>query len=126
MLGVIRSLAYRLRTRPRLGRWALAMVPDWPWTVQIAGIGPLRIHLRRNRSFWLRDPLESESFPFAMLRGLVHPGDVVYDAGANLGLYCRYLVSALGAGRVVAFEPVAANREVLAQNLALGGIADRV
>src|SRR5947209_5185180 len=126
MLGVIRSLAYRLRTRPRLGRWALAMVPDWPWTVQIAGIGPLRIHLRRNRSFWLRNPLESESFPFSMLRQLVRAGDLVYDAGANLGLYSRFLITCLGVERVVAFEPVAENRALLACNLALGDVAARV
>jgi FkbM family methyltransferase len=102
------------------------MVPDLPWIVHIEGIGDLRVRLRRNRSFWLRDPLESERFPFAMLRRFVRPGDVVYDCGANLGLYDRFLVSALGAGRVVAFEPSAENRRFLAINLAMGGISDRV
>jgi FkbM family methyltransferase len=126
MLDAIRFFAYRLRTRPRLGRWALRLVPDLPWTVRIAGIGPFRIRLRRNRSYWLRDPLESESFPFSMLRQLVRSGDVVYDAGANLGLYSRYLVSALGARRVIAFEPVAENRDLLARNLALGGVTSQV
>ncbi|HEY2739640.1 MAG TPA: FkbM family methyltransferase, partial [Thermoanaerobaculia bacterium] len=48
------------------------------------------------------------------------------DIGANLGLYARHLVSTLKAGRVVSFEPVAENRELLTANLALGGIADRV
>ena len=126
MLRLLRFLAYRLRTHARLGRWALRLIPDWPWTVRIAGVGALRIRLRRNRSFWLRDPLESESFPFAMLRHLVRPGDVVYDVGANLGLYARYLVTVLDAGRVVAFEPVAENRLLLARNLDLAGIAGRV
>jgi FkbM family methyltransferase len=126
MLSLIRSLSYRLRTRPLLGRWALRMIPDIPWTFQIAGIGPLRLRLRRNRSLWLREALESEAFPFAVLRHFVHPGDVVYDIGANLGLYARHLVSTLHAGRVVSFEPVAENRELLTANLALGGIADRV
>lgn len=126
MIGLVRSLAYRLRTRPRLGRWALRLVPDLPWTVSVAGLGPVRIRLRTNRSYWLREPLESEKVPFALLRHLVRPGDVVYDCGANLGLYARYLAGSLGAGRVVAFEPVADNRAVLARNLALGGIAHRV
>jgi FkbM family methyltransferase len=126
MIPVVRSIANSLRTRPLLGRWALRMIPDVPWTVQVEGIGPFRIRLRRNRSWWLRKPLESESFPFAMLRRWVRPGDVVYDCGANLGLYDRFLVSNLGAGRVVAFEPSPENRRFLAANLALGGIADRV
>jgi FkbM family methyltransferase len=126
MIPIVRSLANSLRTRPLLSRWALRMIPDVPWTVQVEGIGPFRIRLRRNRSWWLRKPLESESFPFAMLRHWVRPGDVVYDCGANLGLYDRFLVSNLGAGRVVAFEPSPENRRFLAANLALGGIADRV
>ena len=125
-MPLVRSLANSLRTRPLLGRWALRLIPDVPWTVRVEGIGPFRIRLRRNRSWWLRKPLESESFPFAMLRHFVRPGDVVYDCGANLGLYDRFLVANLGAGRVVAFEPSAENRRFLAANLALGGIADRV
>ncbi len=126
MIAAVRSIALFLRTRPLLGRWALRMIPDVPWTLQVEGIGPFRVRLRRNRSWWLRKPLESESFPFAMLRHLVRPGDVVYDCGANLGLYARFLVSTLDAGRVVAFEPAPDNRHFLAANLALGGIADKV
>jgi FkbM family methyltransferase len=125
-MSILRSIAYSLRTRPLLGRWALRMIPDIPWVLRVEGIGDFRVRLRRNRSLWLRKPLESESFPFAMLRRFVRPGDVVYDCGANLGLYDRFLVSTLKAGRVVAFEPSAENRRFLAANLALGGIADKV
>jgi FkbM family methyltransferase len=126
LIPIARSIAYSLRTRPLLGRWALRMIPDVPWTLHVEGIGPFRVRLRRNRSLWLRKPLESESFPFAMLRCLVRPGDVVYDCGANLGLYDRFITATLGAGRVAAFEPSPENRRFLAANLALGGIADRV
>jgi FkbM family methyltransferase len=126
LIPIVRSIALALRTRPLLGRWALRMIPDLPWTLDVEGIGPFRVRLRRNRSFWLRKPLESESFPFAMLRHFVRPGDVVYDCGANLGLYDRFLTATLGASRVVAFEPSPENRHFLAANLALGGIADRV
>jgi FkbM family methyltransferase len=125
LIPLIRYMAYALRTRPALGRWALRMIPDVPWTLNLDGIGPFRVRLRRNRSLWLRNPQESESFPFAMLRHFVRPGEVVYDCGANLGLYDRFLVSNLGAGRVVAFEPSEENRRFLAANLALGKIGDR-
>jgi FkbM family methyltransferase len=126
LIAAVRTVANSLRTRPALGRWALRLIPDLPWTARLEGIGPFRFRLRRNRSLWLRAPLESEDFPFAMLKHLVRPGDVVYDCGANLGLYCRYLAGALGAGRVVAFEPSADNRRLLVRNLALGSLADRV
>lgn len=126
MISAVRAVANSLRTRPTLGRWALRLIPDVPWTSRLDGIGPFRLRLRRNRSLWLRVPMESEVFPFAMLRRMVRPGDVVYDCGANLGLYCRYLIGTLGAGRVIAFEPSPDNRALLAQNLVLGGIADRV
>jgi FkbM family methyltransferase len=126
LIATVRSVASSLRTHPLLGRWALRMIPDVPWTARIDGIGSFRLRLRRNRSLWLRTPAESEDFPFAMLRHLVYPGDMVYDCGANLGLYCRYLIGVLGAGRVIAFEPSPDNRALLAENLALGNIADRV
>jgi FkbM family methyltransferase len=126
MIGLIRHASLRLRKHPTLGRYALRAVPDIKWTVDIGGLGAFKIRLRRNRSFWLREPLESERFPFAMLRQMVKPGDVVYDAGANLGLYARYLIQGLHAGHVVAFEPMPDNRSLLTENVALAGIDRQV
>jgi FkbM family methyltransferase len=121
----LRPLAYRLRTRPRLGRLALRLVPNAVVRVRIEGIGPFLNRLRQHRSFWLRDPMVTERVPFALLRALARPGDVVYDVGANIGLYTR-LLSTLGVGEVVAFEPVAANRALYRRNVALGRIAESV
>ncbi len=59
--------------------------------------------------------------PFSMLRALVRPGDVVLDVGANIGLYTRFLAT-LGAGEIVAFEPVESNRRLFLRNMALGGV----
>jgi FkbM family methyltransferase len=96
-----------------------------PMTVTIPPIGRFRIRTRRNRSFWLRDPLTHEKFPLAALRAVIRPGDVVYDVGANIGLYTRFC-AAFGAGRVVAFEPMKDNLTQLERNIDLGGIRDRV
>ncbi|HEV7670181.1 MAG TPA: FkbM family methyltransferase [Thermoanaerobaculia bacterium] len=126
MISILRRLAYWVRTRPVLSRLALRAIPDLQFTRNIPGIGPFRLRLQRNRALWLREALEFEAFPFAMLRQLVRPGDVVYDCGANLGLYARYLMQTLGAGRVIAFEPDEDNLRLLGQNLALGAITGPV
>jgi FkbM family methyltransferase len=85
----------------------------------------MRIRLRRNRSYWLRDPLTHERFPLSALRSFIQPGTVVYDVGANLGLYTRFCCF-FGAAHVVAFEPMTDNRKALVHNLTLGGIQQRV
>lgn len=126
MISTLRHLAYNIRTRPALARLALAVIPDLAITRDIPGLGPLRLRLRTNRAHWLREPMEFEIVPFTLLASLVRRGDVVYDCGANLGLYARHLIQNLGAGRVVAFEPDEDNLLLLAANLKLGGISDRV
>ena len=60
------------------------------------------------------------------LRRLVHPGDVVYDIGANIGLYSRFMVQKFRASRVYAFEPMSQNRPLLTRNLEIGGCASQV
>ena len=54
------------------------------------------------------------------------PDDVVWDVGANIGLYSRWLISQLNARRVIAFEPMSQNVPELEHNLKLGGVEDRV
>ncbi len=120
------SLALWLRRKPRLGRWALRMLPDFPLNIQIPPIGSFRIRVRQNRSFWLRDPLILEQFPLGALAALIHGGETVYDVGANIGLYTRLLLNFFHAKHVVAFEPMTQTRSLLIQNVALGNIADKV
>lgn len=122
---VLRPLAARLRVHPRLGRLALALIPNVTLKIDLPDIGPFSIRMRQHRSYWLRGPQGTERVPFAMLRAMVRPGDLVYDVGANIGLYTR-MCAALGAGEVIAFEPVAANRELHGRNAALGGLRQRV
>jgi FkbM family methyltransferase len=116
---IIGETASWLRGRPALGRVALQCVPDICTRINVETIGPFYIRLRRNRSFWLRDPLTHERIVFGGLKRLVRPGDVVYDVGANVGLYTRFLVAAFGASRVLAFEPMRSNIELLRKNIAV-------
>lgn len=119
---MIRRIAGLVRTNPAVGRAALALLPNMPVTIRIEGIGPFSIRLRRDRRFWVRHPLEHERFFLGAMARLVRPGDVVYDIGANLGMYTRFFVQVFGASRVVAFEPMSANRRDLMRNLALGNV----
>lgn len=57
------------------------------------------------------------------LVSMLKPGDVVYDIGANLGLYAVFLGHAVGPqGRVIAFEPEPHYCERLRGNAALNGL----
>jgi FkbM family methyltransferase len=57
------------------------------------------------------------------LASMLKPGDVVYDIGANMGLYAVFLAQAVGAqGQVIAFEPEPHYCERLRGNAALNGL----
>lgn len=59
-----------------------------------------------------------------LFRGLVRPGMVVLDVGANLGLYTVVAARLAGpAGRVIAFEPDAENVALLRRNVEANGLA---
>jgi FkbM family methyltransferase len=114
------KLQHAVRTRPALTRMALRAIPDINWNIKVRDIGPMNISIRKNRSYWLRDPVESEYFVLGSLQRLVRPGDTVFDAGANIGLHVRFLVQIFGANKVVAFEPMSQNLAVLRKNIRLG------
>lgn len=124
--SVARDTGQWVRKRPALSRWLLRCLPDCHVQVTVPTVGLMRVRLRRNRSYWLRAPLELERYPMALLRAMVKPEHTVWDVGANLGLYARWLVAVPGARRVVSFEPMSANLPDLRYNLALGGVTDRV
>lgn len=114
-----------VRTTPWLGRWALRALPDVRWKIRVHPIGRLEIRLRRDRNSWLRSPILSDGFMLGALQRLIRRGDVVYDIGANIGIYSRFMVQEFGAGRVYAFEPVAGNYPRLVRNLEIGGCGNR-
>jgi FkbM family methyltransferase len=53
------------------------------------------------------------------------PGAVMWDVGANIGLYSLYAARARGC-RVMAFEPVPANFALLAKNVEINGLEETV
>lgn len=66
-----------------------------------------------------------EPFETAALLSFLHPGDVMVDAGANIGAYTLPASRAVGpAGKVYAFEPEPANRQLLEGNLTENGISN--
>src|SRR5262245_10603555 len=109
-MTVLDRIGAIVRTRPSLGRALIGSIPSVAWKIDVPGIGPLAINLRRNRSFWLRDPLTHEAFMLCALRRLISPGDIVFDAGANIGMYARFMIQQFGAAKVFAFEPMNQNQ----------------
>ncbi len=55
----------------------------------------------------------------------VAPGDHLWDVGANVGIYALYAALRPGV-TVTAFEPVAGTFHILAKNIAINGLAERV
>lgn len=66
---------------------------------------------------WLRDVYRLERLP--------RPIGTVVDLGGNVGLFTTR-AARLGAERVIAVEPVGANRRLLERNVAACGVAERV
>jgi len=61
------------------------------------------------------------------LQHRVRPGDVIFDVGANVGVYVLQLARwTSGDCRIVAFEPNPAARVVLERHLAMNALSDRV
>lgn len=59
------------------------------------------------------------------LRHLDWRGKVIYDVGANVGVFSLFFARESGEkGQVIAFEPVVSNYRVLRENLRLNGIAN--
>jgi FkbM family methyltransferase len=123
MLAKLHTL---IRHTPWLGRLAIRAIPDLRWQISVAPIGQFEINLRRNRGFWLRPSLQDERFMLGALQRLIHPGDVVYDLGANIGLYSRCMVQRFQASKVYAFEPMSQNLPLLQRNLEIGGCTGSV
>ncbi len=86
----------------------------------------MRFRLRQQRWYLWEPFAKSDRFMLGVFTRIVRPGDVVYDVGANIGIYVRILSQWFGASRVLAFEPMTRNIELLRQNVELGNLGERV
>ncbi|MCA9285149.1 MAG: FkbM family methyltransferase [Phycisphaerales bacterium] len=126
-MPALNALVRRLRSSPTLRRSAHAMVrlvPDIRVTVNKRAFGPLRFRLRRNRWFLWEEIGDTDAHTIGTFDRLIRDGDVVYDIGANIGLYTRVMRQWCHAGPIVAIEPMGENFELLEENLRLGGMTD--
>jgi FkbM family methyltransferase len=121
----------RLGRHPALRR-AVRQVFRWVWRhgrVYRIASGPLRgrrWYHHRDHPFWM--PLgQYERETAEWLSSVLRPGATFFDVGAHAGYFTLLGALRVGeAGRVVAFEPVAQNRDVIARQLALNGLANGV
>ena len=58
--------------------------------------------------------------------GIVGPGSIVCDIGANIGNHTAYFTRVMGAAKVLAFEPMEHAYDTLCNTIILNQIADRV
>ncbi len=73
------------------------------------------------------ESVAKEPWTVAWLEGAVRPGDIVWDVGANVGVYTLLAARLLGdEGTVVAVEPGYANFAALCDNVVLNGLGERV
>ena len=127
MKEAIRHISNLIRRYPKLGYVCLCLIPNTRFTINIGEVGPFQIRLRQDRAFWLRHPLSHDRYPMGALELFLREGgEVVYDIGANIGLYTRFAIDKFGASKVVAFEPMSSNRNQLLKNVGLSDFEDRV
>jgi FkbM family methyltransferase len=125
----VKRALYRLTPLARLIRAGLNLAaPQGLTTVEVAGglLAGMRIsvNLQEEKDYWLGtyEPDLQQA-----IAGLVKPGMVAYDVGANIGYITLMLAQAVGAsGKVFSFEALPANVSRLMANLALNELDGRV
>ena len=91
--------------------------------LEVGGISG-RFYVRSYRELRTLDAVElGERALVELLINFLKPGDVVYDIGANIGLYTVLLARVVGdQGKMVAFEPEEQSYSHLLDNLSLNGL----
>jgi FkbM family methyltransferase len=114
------SRAYWGLHRRRIMRRGVADL-DYPRARIRIGVGTDAVARKR------LSPYEKEPWTVEWLERNVREGDVLYDVGANVGVYSLIAARLAGGGaRAVAFEPAYANYDALCENLLLNGADEQV
>jgi FkbM family methyltransferase len=110
-----KKILYGRRGEPiTLGNHTLRYVP---------GTRPVRLRHANSPDETVRNDVRQIQYYLANVK----PGEFLVDVGSNAGQYTVLFASLCGeGGRVIAFEPGAAARELLKENLALNGFENRV
>jgi FkbM family methyltransferase len=116
VLGLIAAVrALRARHRPAVAAGERATVHIGPWSAAF--------HISSPDESARVESLNGERRFLGRFLQEVRPGDVVYDVGANIGIYTAFLARAVGkAGVVVAFEPEGRCFARCLENLALNSL----
>jgi FkbM family methyltransferase len=124
-----RQALYRVRPLANLIRRSLNRVAPGGWTEVEVAAGPLvgyrlLLDLQSEKDYWLGT---YETDLQAAVTGLVKPGMLAYDVGANIGYVSLMLARAVEpGGGVFAFEALPANLARLARNVSLNGLETTV
>lgn len=112
----------RRKSRAFLTRIRGRMASTLNVTVRVDGLPPFRFATHAVRDSYISTTIRGgglwEPNETHVLRRMLRPGDFVIDIGANIGWHTVIAALAVGpSGRVIAFEPGAANASVLRKNV---------
>ena len=120
-----------IKAVPGLGALASRMqflLPDRVVVRDVDRLGTFAFRLRRHR--WLLGaPLFASGHHAETLltfREMIRPGDVVYDIGANIGYYARLMAKEMSPAKVICFEPMRENAELLEMNVRLAKLENTI
>ena len=116
----LRQLAADARFRLSGAALITAEVPDRDHTLRF--VCRTRRELLRAATLYTKEPET-----VALMRDEIRAGDVVWDVGANIGLYSLIAATRVGdAGAVYAFEPMAENFARLIENILVNKFESRI
>ena len=118
----------RLTRRTAVGEYFHDQVVDYAVgrTAKIRhGAQELTFAIPNRQCRWRAETFSSKEPETLQWFDAIPRGSVVWDIGANVGLYTCYAAKARDC-RVFAFEPSVFNLELLARNIYLNGVTDRV